>query len=71
MTSNVDVTRVLRTVPEELGGEVTDVEPEDGALPHRDISAGRRIEKAVVEQRHFSPLKQPPPEVGVLAVEID
>ena len=56
---------------QQLRREVADVEPEDGALPHRVVAAGRGEEVAVVKDLHASDRKQAPPEVGVFAVKLD
>ena len=42
--------RVLRPMVQHLRREVADVEPEDRALPHRDVAARRGVQVAVVEQ---------------------
>ena len=69
--SHVEMRGVLGPVMQNLRREVADVETEDRALPHRHVAARRGVEVAVVEEADASDGKQPPADVGVLAVKLD
>ena len=68
---HVQVHRVLRPMVQDLRDEVPDVEPEDLALPHRDVPARGRVEIAVVEQADLADDEEPAAKVRVFAMKLD
>src|SRR5579871_853766 len=69
--SHVEMLAIRRTVPQDLGPEVSHVQAEDGPLAHRTIPPRRRPHPALAAHDDAAERRQAAAEVRVLAVELD